>query len=521
MIQPAQYGGYGKVEGEPLGGLEDRSFSSRCPPVVTRDTIIIAVCGPNDFENNASPDGDGWLFSDFYLFHHLFRGTAEQQYWMTCVHPRDLVKKYKEYAHGDPRSDNRRIVLDGSMENIFKDILVFNGKDLLEKFLVYITNASKQVKNTDQPILILIFGHAQAKAYSITIGGIGNFHTCPKLTRDKFREALVCHNPSPNVAMLTTACYGGGWVQSTFLNITAMAGVNHKEGLLSWPRSASLNRCCRSRYASGVAEALIENEIEGLSLATGEGEEILESPTYEALVAAIRHKLVEEIDVRESNDISFSAKDDIWGMEWRARTGFLPTNYQEKLESLKLVKKGDVTGPSQSASIRFSDTVTLSTPQAEHRLKRIAYEYVNSHPGPDAAAKNHFVHGKCGLLLQGVQLSDRDLERLAGALRYRMETIMGRATEYKDRLGISLPDCRDCDVYNYQAQVSKDKEKKAKRSQVYRTVLDRRLFDPPADHENMPYEKGNTYLTMVLTESGWDRQHIEAALDELVKLKGK
>ena len=34
-------------------------------------------------------------------------------------------------------------------------------------------------------------------------------------------------------------------------------------------------------------------------------------------------------------------KPDLWGTEWRARTGFPLTNYQEKWESLKLVEKGD------------------------------------------------------------------------------------------------------------------------------------------------------------------------------------
>ena len=45
MVQPALYSGFGKQEDKTFGGLEKLSFISRCPPVVTSDTIIIAVCG--------------------------------------------------------------------------------------------------------------------------------------------------------------------------------------------------------------------------------------------------------------------------------------------------------------------------------------------------------------------------------------------------------------------------------------------------------------------------------------------
>lgn len=257
-VIPAEFG---KSEGVPYGGLENRVFNSRCPPVVTPDTIIIAVCGPNDYMKNASPKADGWFFSDFFLFHHLFRGTAKQQHWMTCVNPRNIIEKYGELAQGDPKSNERRIVLDKSMIDEVKDVLVFNGHDLLERFLSYVTDASKQVNNTERPILVVVFGHGVERIYSITIGGTGAFKNCPSLTRQKFNEALQRHNPNPNVAMLVSSCFGGGWTQTSFLNITAMAGVPNSAELLSWPESESAGRCCGSRYSTGVAKALIEMEV--------------------------------------------------------------------------------------------------------------------------------------------------------------------------------------------------------------------------------------------------------------------
>ena len=61
------------------------------------------------------------------------QNTAKGQYWLTCVHSYNLIKEYKEYAHGDPMSDDRRIVLDQTMMEELKDVLVFQPNDLLER----------------------------------------------------------------------------------------------------------------------------------------------------------------------------------------------------------------------------------------------------------------------------------------------------------------------------------------------------------------------------------------------------
>lgn len=520
-VQPTQYSGHGKASDETLGSLIGHSFNSRCPPVVTQDTIVIGVCGPNDYKNNASPLADGWLFSDFYLFHHLFYGTAMEQHWLTCVSPKELVNKYQEFTHGNPRSDNRRVVLDKSMLNEVDDVKICAPNDLLDRFLSYVASTSRDVKGTSRPILILIFGHGTHPSFSITIGGAKIFEKCSVLTRGKFREALLRGNPNPNVTVLTTSCYGGGWVQDTTINVTAMAGVNETRELLSWPESGSLKRACGSRYATGIAQALMKKEIEGLDLDDEEGEKILDSPTYAMLVSVIHETLTKEVDVREENDISFSAKDDIWGMELRARTGFPLTNYREKWEALRPLKKGASNENVHSATIRFSDFITLSTPQAEYRIKHLAFDYLNSFPGPDDAAKNRRIHSQCRSLLKNEPLSNHDLENLAGALRYRLETIVDQATEYKDRLGISLEDCRQVDTVVYKARNLKNYDVSNKYRTILEMVYTHNLFDRPAEHEGMPYVKGHDYLVIVFLESGWTLEEIQDGLKSLARLRGE
>ncbi len=521
QIQPARDGGYGQEADKPQDGLANKSFRSRCPPMVTPDSIIIAVCGPNDYLGNAAPDKDGWFFSDFYLFHHLFRGTAKQQYWLTCVSPTDLVQKYQEFVHGDPGSSDRRVVLDKTFAKQVDDVLIFHPDELLERFLSYITNACEETKVSQRPILILIFGHGQEDTYSITIGGAGKYEDCPVLTQAKFKEAIYRHNPSPNIALLTTSCFGGGWAQTSFLNIRAMAGVNERKEILSWPESASLSRCCGSRYADGVAVALIRSEIKELDEDSDERHEVRISPIFHALVEIIHDILVKEVDIREGNSISFSAQDDLWGKEWRARTGFPLETYEQKWKSLRVVEQGDDSSRhALSASVRFSDTIYLSVPEAEFRLKRLAIDYLKSNPGDDSAAKNHHVHNQSHALLKGKHVPNHELEFLAGALRYRLK-IMARATEYKDRLNISFPDCQDCDKTTYWVKLVKNHAKDTQHGENWDMVGSSRLFDPPEGHEGMPYVKGTAYLALVFTASGWSRQRIEDALSELVRFRSK
>lgn len=143
---------------------------------------------------------------------------------------------------------------------------------------------------------------------------------------------------------------------------------------------------------------------------------------------------------------------------------------------------------------------------------------MQSYPGDDSAAKNHTVHSSCNRLLRGEQIPDDCLEKLAGALRYRLKTIMGRATEYKDRLGFQFPDCADCDLDYCRKEILKNKEKDAKYHKIWEIVVSCELFDEPGTGEGMFYIKGISHLVVIFTKSGWDPQRFEDELNQLVKL---
>ena len=226
----------------------------------------------------------------------------------------EKVRTVRPWGSQEARPENRTGV---SFKEEVADVLVFKPEDLLERFNSYISETSEEVKGTNRPVLILMFAHRVEKCFPLTIGGAGIYMNCDKLTRDTFHQALLRHNPNPVVAVLTTMCYGGGWAQSTFLNTSTLAGVDKEKELLSWPMSESVGRYCGSRYATAVADALIRTEIKGLDMGSDEGYEIKKSQTYIALVGTVHHILTKEIDVRKQNHMSFSAKDDLWGVEWR------------------------------------------------------------------------------------------------------------------------------------------------------------------------------------------------------------
>lgn len=150
-----------------------------------------------------------WLISDFFLFHHLFRDTAKEQHWMMYTKPADLIKIYDHYAHGDPRSAERRVVLDESMLDDVADVLVLPGeKLLLESFLAHVADAAERTKGTDRPILLLVFGPGNETTFSITIRGDKVFDKCPVLRQDNLKAALLHNNPNPNASMMTTLATG-------------------------------------------------------------------------------------------------------------------------------------------------------------------------------------------------------------------------------------------------------------------------------------------------------------------------
>ena len=197
-----------------------------------------------------------------------------------------MRRKNEEYAYGDLRADGRRAVLDDTLVIDLEDVIVVvSPADFLGRFFAYIPSVSEAVDRTGRFVLVLMFGHRIEDVFSIKVGGKGAHDRRNKLTKQQnFSEALLRHNPDPNVPLLTPLCFGGGWVLTNFIKLSGIAdGDRETETLLR----AENVRCCGLRYATGIVKALISMGVQGLDPSSDEGPEVLSWAIYEALVTKI------------------------------------------------------------------------------------------------------------------------------------------------------------------------------------------------------------------------------------------
>ena len=291
-----------------------RSFQSKCPPLVSPHTIVVAVYGPNDHENNAGPQADEWYYSDFYIFYHLLKGTANKQQWLACVEPTRYVTKYGQLAHGNPGHE-RKVVLDDCMKD-FPDLCVSQANDLAKEYLICVREASKAAADTDSPILLLLFGYCNPLNNGITIGGDASFESCPKIYPSDIESVLLEYNVHPRATLMTSSCFGDGWTYWPSADDISTTGVDDDYEFLSLPPKISIDGLCGSRFAHTVAESLAADEIlpnEKYEYACYMLDcERRSSP--DAVREAVNEILVDRVDLRrEGNAVTFSIEHDPWG----------------------------------------------------------------------------------------------------------------------------------------------------------------------------------------------------------------
>ncbi|KAE8377808.1 hypothetical protein BDV26DRAFT_292795 [Aspergillus bertholletiae] len=537
---PKSIGGDGR---EP--GAETREFRSFCPPDIQPNTRILALCGANDWHNEASPGKDGWFFSDFYLFHHLLEDTepfrSSNQLWMTCVDPKTLVSKYKEYAHGS-RSGDRRVVLDEVLLDRIeasKNIRVIPPKDLLERFLATLRSESQMAMEKNQPLLVFVFGHGEADTFGVAVGGECLAEKTPKLTREKFNSAI---RTGVNLTLLITSCFSGGWVLKPMnkfslppvkkLNISGMTAVNHRELSRSWACSQSCGRAAGSIYATAVFNALVNMSTMSSSGSSdailNRNEELLTSPTYVSLCSSVYEAYKEHDPFYHEHGVSFSAQDDQWSSEWRTRSGFPLLDYKKKWEELREVSS--IQPMDENCDPKTALGFTGSIGRGYHNVVRAkARAYIDSFPGPDNIGCNTGIHWSLRQLVQGEECDKEELVYLNDILDYRLSA-MTLASQYVSFLDLQFPDCMMFDTETWCNDLaleavkdggSKDAISKLEKYQEVRGyIMDTKVFDKPMASQGHFYAKLWAYLAIAFIESSsLSIDEIQGQIDSLVRLK--
>ncbi|KAL8853893.1 MAG: hypothetical protein Q9221_001364 [Calogaya cf. arnoldii] len=594
-VEPAMFGGRGKdllAPSDMSGGLAGKSFSSRSPPDIQPNTRIIALCGIADYQGadteeisseeeapskptfkkkagtlmekgkelftttkgkerraerkdskqkpgKAAPVNDGWFFSDFFLFWHLFKGLGSNQIWMTCESPADLVRYYREYAHGDPSKDHR-VVLNKDMLKPMAEannIRKTERGDLLERFLATFKDECKAAEQLQQPVLLLLFGHGDPNTYGIAIGGDKEPKRAPRLYARHIVGALRGINVE--LSLIMTSCYSGGWLLQPGLNISALTVVGSNRQSSSWKFSLG-GRAHGSSYTTAVREAFIRMEDEsatqfnpyrqGHTIGSGP-----DSTSYAELTKVIYKTLLNDIDINgREYKISFAAQDDQWELEWRKRSGIPLGQFQSRWDALPRLPPQEGTGTTSFAgssknpsygSLGFHNK--FSTDQAKMALKDLARGYLNSHPTDPTVPKAKDSYAMCQQLLHDRPIYRGQMNSLRAALTYRMNGIT-TATRYKDICALTFPDCHEFDPAAWRVRTQAGMGPKARTTfspleKVFDECSDMirssNIFDPPTDDEGWEDTKPMYYLAAAFAESRRSRADIEVFLTFIADCK--
>ncbi|BAE59995.1 hypothetical protein BDV35DRAFT_382091 [Aspergillus flavus] len=506
-ITPESIPGFHAV-GRTTGTTEDLkglSFATTCPPDIGPRTRLIAVCGITDDEDDASPAKDGWFLSDFYLFHYLFsdlHGPTASQIWMTSEKPEDLVRKYKEYVHGDPRGE-RRVVLDKSMLPGIEQsgsLRVVSRKDLLERFLCTLREQSLLAKTNDQHLVVMVFGHGDERTYGVALGGYK-----PNLHIENVKRAL---QPDTSVTLFMTSCYSGGWIvqpntmRSRYINATGITGAGPKAESKSWPESSSLRRACGSIIASAILQTsiAIEESQETVAVHT--------DPTYYSFAQSVYDSYKRLDPLADTHKIHFSAQDDQWALHFKCRSGMPLSQLKLRWESLRSVPLGDY--HSEGSDGHGTGTSRYGTARKLSKVKYAALYYFHcANPGPHNNASNIGLHGQLMALLSGREkFSDEELDEMFETLRYRLDAL-AQADELAMVMGVAN---ETFNAYSYVHETWKQSPEEDKLDFfAWRLLVEKELVDRPIEGHFWP--KPVKFLCACLVMSGLDYDEIEQRIE--------
>jgi hypothetical protein len=528
-----------------LCGVE---FPARCMPDVSVKTRVVAVCGITDIEGRASPKWDGWFVSDFYLFNHLLRkAPVANQTWLTSCEPKNLVKEYTRYAHGNHFQERRVVLEERLLDAIYAPgtLRVVAPNVLLDRFLVTVKEECEAAVKNNQNILLLVFGHGDDSTYGVTIGSnaVKTFHenTAPRLKINRLKLAV---GKKARCTLLITSCYSGGWAMRPDLNMTIIAAAGPKKESLSWNQSSSL-RFSGSIVASAICKAISETELkdaENIGKPGMDDDELQDTETYAEMGCLIYDHLKQTDRLHDKHHISFAAQDDEWTKAWRARTGIPLSFFKQRWEELSIIPaqadaftNRDPSSPFKGsfnlASLSLGESRTgsamplgpiMTLPQMYNLTRAWAAGYKNSFPGADNISSNTALQAQVRELLSGEDRYENrmdDLLHLGSTLSYRLYS-MAHATYYKDCLSLDYPDCNAFEIESwtdplYESNQQEAKEKIRRYDNAYDLIFDAGLFSAPLEDQGWSYSKPKHYLAIALVESLKSKEEVVEAINIL------
>ncbi|KAI9779312.1 MAG: hypothetical protein M1839_007420 [Geoglossum umbratile] len=426
------------------------------------------------------------------------------------------------------------------------DIWVVPPKLLHERFLATVRSECNIAREQKQSVFLLIFGHGAKGTYGIAIGGERESYHAPLLTVNLLKQAIGF---GVDVGMLLTSCFSGGWVIQPQLNVTAMTAAGPKQKSESWSKGESSGRASGSIYASAVIQALFKMEnpsatqFQDTSPSESLPQREISSSSFAEFARVIYRTLVDDVDsLGQCHDIGFSAQDDAWETEWRPRSGIPLNTFKERWEMLRSIPID--TADSRTNRTPYAGESRLLGDQTDIQLSEglrgsivirginrvtqmMAYHYLNSFPGNDHHGTNA-EHGKIRDFLTGKGYP-HEAETFHPILAYRLHS-MELATDYKDYLSLTFPDCNSHDFDAWLGDICLDCRQQGlpgqvaqKRLKYYRDVQscigDSEIFDLALPGQGWTYSKPDDYLAAAMCNSNLLLTQVGEAVAKLQALK--
>ncbi|PGH12035.1 hypothetical protein AJ79_04544 [Helicocarpus griseus UAMH5409] len=460
------------------------------PDINPYDTRIIAICGATDESNNASPAADGWIFSDFFLFHTLLHGQTapalQRQYWFSSEHPRSLWEKYGEYTsgpagiihagaggggNGNGNGACNRIVLN---ENLLRDELgdinaFMPRKGMLGEFRRVLVKLCEEARRQMQDVLLCLFGYGEEVGGVVRIGD----------ERVRVRELIGEVVGFVDVTAVVTAGIAGGWVvwRATCTREKVESGLLTPKSDVGEGDAGDSDAClamaCGSIFFADNITALTSMRAPNVATMPGpvfDEEEAMEGldtdefgvcrDPYEELSDRSYKLLLYRGDIFGKNrGIHFGSVRDEWEMFVGKRRGIPLSAYEGKWKTLDIDPPLFVT---LKPNPRFGDTLEtvpeypkymINCGIDEHLIRfrrsvtELAHTFMES-LGPTVACPENWLHRECRALIYGHQnFTTCQLEHLQRALELRV-SFVAWANQLVLEAGLPIPDGLYCYQWN-------------------------------------------------------------------------
>ncbi|PVH68559.1 hypothetical protein DL98DRAFT_578768 [Cadophora sp. DSE1049] len=548
------------------GGLQraphivNYSFPSNTPPDVTSKTRILMLCGiSNERVSNdpggqgwASPNWDGWFFSDLFYWIHILEGLGASQKIMTCASVEDLVQEYVEYLHGNPREErkvvmNREKLHQGDFSSSKFSVSLPN--DLIKQFLKQLNQECAEARKNGETLLVVFSAHGDFDSKGIHVGGSNDRDPNFIITREMFAEAVGEQNVQ--ICVVSNACFSGGWtMRPDILNITAMTAASDQSESKSWDKSKSMGRACGSIYSSALTT-------------TSDQLDATQDLTYKEYSESVIQVCTHHTDRLHDQGLSFSAQDDNWGLDYRARTGVSLNHFRDRWDLLNGVppqyhhpfSNRDASRRNLSGSwkdintpgvLQMGDSEELfesynpdwkptddplggmpgslrsrfpsmrdGDPLAQFRrfVANAGQLYLGSHPGKSNVPSNMELGTRIQHVESNVPMTYEQLAAVLTQIEYRM-SLMEQANRLAKYLGIDRPRCQTLDMDDWARQASGDTKKAY--NYARQEIVSKNILGKPIQQQGREFYKPAMYLAACM--SGWSKQRIDHAIAILAKL---